>query len=87
MTEGIPEDIFAVARSLADDAACFGYTNAALNIAKAIMSERLAAEARGREKQKEADARIAEAKFVNRQDAAGRMAFAAGVEIASLIRK
>jgi len=36
----IPEDIFAIARTLADDAANFGYTQAALDIARAILAER-----------------------------------------------
>ncbi len=36
----IPEDIFAKARALADNAVCFGYTQAALEIAEAIMAER-----------------------------------------------
>jgi len=36
----IPEDIFAKARSLADDAANFGYTQAALDIAHALLAER-----------------------------------------------
>lgn len=36
----IPADIFATARTLADDAVCFGYTRAALDIAHALLAER-----------------------------------------------
>lgn len=46
MTEKIPEDILQVARSLADRAACFGYTQAAMEIGQAILAEREAMNAK-----------------------------------------